>query len=90
MKKKKQRERENICKVTSYWRGRKERRTYDSLLNYLRCAVIMWLLIRKNKCITYKEKEPFVHLGRFDQSRNELINLVQMTLGGHNETGCHV
>jgi hypothetical protein len=47
-----------------------------SLLNYLRCTVIMWLLIRKNKCITYKEQEPFVPLGRFDQSRNELINLV--------------
>jgi hypothetical protein len=29
--KKKNRERENICKVTSYWRGRKERRTYDFL-----------------------------------------------------------
>ena len=45
-----------------------------SLLNYLRCAVIMWLLIRKKKCITDKEEEPFIPLDRFGQSRNELIN----------------
>jgi hypothetical protein len=28
------------------------------------------------------KEEPFVPLGRFDQSINELINLIQMTLRG--------
>jgi hypothetical protein len=49
-----------------------------SLINYLRYVVIMWLLIRRKKCITYKEEEPFVPLGRFDQSRNEFVAMSRL------------